>query len=277
MTSRLLAVLLISTLVAHSLPAQEGKPKEKKKELTREEIAKLGGFEPAPDAAENVPGEVFIDLLVVSIPDSSAIPLIETLNDSTKTETAYRKVLELLQSKKARLISWPTIRTKTGNRAVSENITEVRYAIEFDTNNNPAGAAAAGDEAKKADAAAAAAAPPGPQAPPAVGVMPTTFETRNAGITLEIEPVIMDNGKVIDMQYSAQHVQLLGWDPTTVHEKDQVTVRIPQPRFHTNKVSSNSSLNAGQHALIGIFRSGDAKDETELFILRAGTKRAKTK
>jgi hypothetical protein len=275
MTSRLLAVLLMSTLAVSSLPAQEGKPKEKKKELTREEIAKLGGFEPAPDAAENVPGEVFIDMLVVSIPDSSAIPLIETLNDPTKTETAYRKVLELLQSKKARLVSWPMIRTKTGNRAVSENITEVRYAIEFDTDKvEPA---AGGDEAKKADAAAAAAAPPGPQAPPAVGVMPTTFETRNAGVTLEIEPVIMDNGKVIDMQYAAQHVQLLGWDPVTVHEKEQVTVRIPQPRFHTNKVSSNSSLNAGQHALIGIFRSGDAKDETELFILRAGTKRAKTK
>ena len=276
MTSRLLAVLLTAS-VALPLVAEDAKPKAPKKELTREEIAKLGGFEPAPDAAENIPGEVFLDMLVVSIPDSSVIPVLEILKDPTKTETGFRKVLDLLERKKARLIAWPNIRTKTGNRAVSENITEVRYAIEFDPNNQPLAPAAAGADAKKADDAAAAAAPPGPQPPPVAGVVPTTFETRNAGVTLEIEPVIMDGGKLIDMQYAAQHVQLLGWDAVTVKEKEEVAIRIPQPRFHTHKVSSNSTLNAGEHALIGVFRSGDAKDETEIFILRAGTKRTKAK
>jgi general secretion pathway protein D len=277
MSSRLLAVLLSSAVCSFPLFAEDAKAKAPKKELTREELAKLGGFEPAPDAEENVPGEVFIDMLVVSIPDTTAVPLIEAFKDSTKTESTYRKVLELLQNKKARLIGWPNIRTRTGNRAVAENITEVRYAIEFDQNQRPAEPAAAGAEAKKADEAAAAAAPPGPQAVPAIGVVPTTFETRNAGVTLEIEPVIMDGGKMVSMQYAAQHVQLLGWDPVTVHEKEQVTVRIPQPRFHTNKVSSNSTLNSGERALIGVFRSGDAKDETELFILGTGKKAGKKK
>ena len=141
MTSRLFAVLLTASLTL-PLFAEDAKPKALKKELTREEIAKLGGFEPAPDAPENIPGEVFIDMLVVSIPDSTVISVLEILRDPTKTETGFRKVIDLLESKKARLIAWPSIRTKTGNRAVSENITEVRYAIEFNPNDQPLAPAA---------------------------------------------------------------------------------------------------------------------------------------
>ena len=79
------------------------------------------------------------------------------------------------------------------------------------------------------------------------------------------------------MQFAAQHVQLLGWDPVTVHENDRVTARIPQPRFHTNKVSENATLQVGTPVLVGVFRAAGVTDHMELFILRATTKKVKVR
>ena len=275
MTSRFLAAVCLALSLVLPITAQE-KPKAKpKKELTREEIAKLGGFEPGPDADDADDGDVHLDLLVVDVPDELAVGLIENFKEPVKAEPSFRKLLELSSTKKVKLVSWPKLVTKTGNRAVSENITEVRYAIEFDPRANPPNPAPPEPKAEADDANAAA--PPGPQAPAAIGVMPTTFETRNAGITLEAEPIIMPGGKQVAVQFAAQHVQLLGWDPVTVHENNRVTARIPQPRFHTNKVSENATLQVGTPVLVGVFRAAGVTDHMELFVLRATTKKVKAR
>jgi hypothetical protein len=275
MASRPLIVLALALVLSVPLSAQEKEKRKPKKELTREEIAQLGGFEPAPDAEDNDNGDISLDMLVVDVPDDAAVPLIENFKDPSKAESSYRKVIELISSKKAKLVSWPTIITRNGNRAVAENIMEVRYAIEFDP-GRPAADPAQEEPKENADRAAAAA-PPGPQAPAVIGVLPTTFETRNAGVSLEIEPVIVPGGKLINAQFAASHVQLLGWDPTTVTQNERVTARLPQPRFHTNKVSENATLTAGVPMLVGSFRAANPPDHMELFILRASLKKAKAR
>lgn len=273
--SRIIATALIaSSFCSAPLWAKEPKPNGQKKELTREEIAKLGGFEPGPEAEDPEIRDIVADLLIVSVPDSVAIGLIEELKDQASSEAAARKLQSMVESKKARLIGWQNLQTKSGQRAAVENITEVRYAIEFA--RDPLVAPPAKDDAQ-GDAAAKAAEPPGPAAPAAIGVTPTSFETRNAGLSLEIEPITQPGGKVIDAQLCAQHVQLLGWDPTTVEQNGKTSVRMPQPRFHTNKVTTSLSAESGKRYLLGVFRSGDTKDETELFVFRAATKPKKAK
>lgn len=266
----------LSALFFLSTPlfAKDAKQKAQKKELTREEIAKLGGFEPAAEVEVPVVHDVVADILIVSVPDTAAVGLIEGLKDPAKTEATARQIQSMVESKKARLVGWPNLQTRPGQRAVSENIQEVRYAIEFDRN---APAAQPGKDDVKGEEAAKAAEPPGPAAPAAVGVIPTAFETRNAGVTLEIETILDPTEKAIDAQLCAQHVQLLGWDPTTVEENGKTTTRLPQPRFHTNKVSTAISTESGRRHLIGVFRSGDNKDETELFLFRVTLKPRKGK
>ena len=259
--------ILLAAMLPLSAFAQVKKEKPKLVEPTAEELKKLGGFEPAPKDEDFSPKNLQIELMVVSLPDADAAPLLETLRAPEKVDAGYQEVLALIKSKKAKIISAPTVTTKSGNRAVTENITEVRYAIEF----NPGEAAGKPVAKDGADAKT----PPGPKVPPAQGVVPTTFETRNAGVTLEIEPVIGPDGKTIDAQLSAQHVQLLGWDSATVKQDQEIKVSIPQPRFHTNKVTQSFSLVSGQRLLIGSFRAGGEEDRMELFLLKTSVVRAK--
>jgi hypothetical protein len=247
-----------------------------KKELTREELEKLGGFEAAPvDPVVVGPVNLNFDVLMVTLPDALAVPLVESFKDPAKAEATYQKLLGLIEAKKAQVTGWPQLVTKSGNRAVAENIREVRYATEF-------------SPLEAAPPAAVGGAPvPAPEVPkgtpPLEGVLPTTFETRNAGATLELEPALAADRKTIEVNICAQHVRLVGWDNSTVRENGTTKITVPQPRFHTNKVTQNLSVRVGQHLLIGTYRMAEADGLMELFILgnsvtpAAGKEKAKEK
>ena len=282
MASHFLLSLFACAIAAAPSFAADAKPKAPKKELTREEIAKLGGFEPAPEAGVPEEGGILADMLVVSVPDAAAVPLIELLKEPGSAEAGYRRLLGLIESKDARLISWPTVHFKSGVRTVIENITEVRYAIEFERlpAPNPPAKAAKGDDAAQGDANgngdASKNVAEAPGSPEPLQFIPTSFETRNTGVMLELEAMSSQNGKEIDLTYSARHVLFLGMDPM-MPGKDGNTDEITQPRFHANKVSSSVTMENGKRELIGVFRSGNAKDETEVFLLRVRTKPKKAK
>jgi hypothetical protein len=268
-----LTVFLVAAL---SLPAFSQNPKKRPgaepkpnapKELTREELAKLGGFEPNP---EDPPiHNLHFEVLMVTLPDALAVPLVASLSDPVRIEQGYQKLMTLIETKKARVSAWPRLQTRSGNRAVAENIHEVRYATEFERDLRKGAAA-------PAPAPPAEKVPPGPPMPAAQGVLPTAFETRNAGASLELEPMLGPDGKTMDIQFAAQHVRLVGWENVTVQESGATKILIPQPRFQTNKLVQNITIQSGQHMLIGTFRVGQ-ENEMELFILKAAVVPLKVK
>jgi hypothetical protein len=266
MNSKVLSVTLalLSSLAAPLLAQEKsGKPKQApKKELTREEIAKLGGFEPAPDEPL-IPATVQLQLFVISVSKVDALDLSAPFKNPDTAENAFRKVMEMIKTKKATLIGAPTVETKPGHRCVAEAITELRYAIEFEQ--------VGGGKPARADQPDAVQALP-VQAPAAIGVTPTSFETRNTGITFEAEPILGPDNKTVDLNYSAQHVLVLGWDAYSVEEKGEIVQRIPQPRFATNKVSTNVNVQVGVPVLGGIFEAPGTPDSMELFLIRVTTR-----
>ena len=267
MNPKYLSILGIALLFATQAPAAEAPGKGKqKKELTREEIAKLGGFEPAPEAEPDVPLNVQIEMIVVAVPKDIVLSLSDGLKNPETADASYRELTGMIKAKKAKLLGAPSVTTKPGNRCVIELIKEVRYAIEFDPNG---GGKAPGPQPAEKEAVPAKRLPQ--EAPPAIGVTPTTFETRNIGITLEVEPILHPGNKVVDLQYAAQHVELIGWDSVEVEENGKVVQRTPQPRFHTNKVATNVSMPVGKRALAGVFDSAFDPETMELFIMRTTT------
>jgi hypothetical protein len=257
------AMLILPGLAEAPKKKADAKTPEKnaaQKELTREELAKLGGFEPAPvdppDPAALGPVNVTLEVLMVSLPDALAVPLVESFKDPAKAEAAYQKLLGLVEAKKAQITGWPRLVTKSGVRAVAENVQEVRYAAQFDPPKPPAPAVPG-----------AAAAPAAPKAGPELeAVLPTSFETRNAGVVLEAEPNLVDS-KTIDLQLAVQHVRLIGWDNVTLRENGTTKITMPQPRFDKNLVNQNLSLRVGQRVLVGTHRLAAADGMMELFVL----------
>lgn len=110
------------------------------------------------------------------------------------SEAQFDTVLRGLgQLKEADLLSAPKVTTRSGQRAVVEIAREVRYPTEFEKDG--------------------------------AGWKPKSFETRNVGITFEVEPVAGADGQTLDLALTPSLVRLLGWTDLENGKKYPVPAR----------------------------------------------------
>ncbi|HEY3899263.1 MAG TPA: hypothetical protein VGM54_11650 [Chthoniobacter sp.] len=198
---------------------------------------------------------VRIDVEMVAVPFDKGLELLPNLRDPGSIDGAMSQIQRLVASGGATLIGWPEVITKSGQRAVTEDIQEVRYAAEFASRKTTSG-----DKSVQETTA-----PQHSGAP-----VPTEFETRNAGITLEVEPVIGPDNTTLDLNLVPQYVRLLD-KPEAAAGFDQNghEWHIEQPRFYTAKTTTSVTLLSGHRMLLAQFRGPEGGKEMLLFILKA--------
>jgi hypothetical protein len=187
-------------------------------------------------AFENEVVQVRAELLIVRMPEQRAIALRERFRDPKQTKIAHDEVLRMIDKKEADLVDWPILTTKTGNRAVSENLRECRF---------PGG--------------------PALVLPPLR--MPIQFENRNAGATLEIEPVTSPESQQVDLQISYEHGTLLGLAQDQVAADEKYAAPSGQPTFERLKTSTNLTLNSGEPHLLSFHKLKEPKNTIQISIL----------
>src|SRR5881394_2850689 len=77
--------------------------------------------------------QIRAELLVVRLPTARAIELQPELRDPSRIAAAQEKLLTMAKNKEAELVDWPIICTLSGNRAVAENVQEVRYPNQYES------------------------------------------------------------------------------------------------------------------------------------------------
>src|SRR5947199_10751614 len=119
------------------------------------------------------------------------------------TNPQFQVVIRALNQKKGiDLLSSPSVTTKSGQRAIIEVIRELRYPRTYTAPQVPSISSTTGTTV----IGAAAAVP--------VVVTPTTpadWETRNTGVTLEVEPVVGGDSTTIDLNLIPQVVEFEGF------------------------------------------------------------------
>lgn len=179
------------------------------------------------------------------------------------TDPTFQLMIRALDQKKGvDLLSAPRVTTKSGNRAVIEIIREFRYPIEFEQPQIPQTFGNTGQVAQANPLNPLAFSNNGSF--PVTPTTPTTFETRNTGVTLEVEPNIGPDGASIDMQLAPQVVEFEGFinygspiqtTATNILGQSQVNVITPnvinQPIFSTRKVSTNVTVFDGATVVLG--------------------------
>ncbi len=217
------------------------------------------------------------ELQVVSMPEELALPLVSDLRNPRRSEGAFKDVQKLIAEKRAILIGWPILTTKSGQRAVVEQVDEFRYATEYDppgktvTTESPTPQDTPADAVDPAATTEAKPAEPPPVKTTTTGISnggPTAFETRNVGVTFEVEPVISADGEMIEMNFVPQHVRFLKWEAASLETTPGEKVTVQQPRFVTNKVTTSITFRNGERKLIGLFKAIEPAGHVELFILR---------
>ena len=153
------------------------------------------------------------------------------------------------------------VTTHSGQRAVVEAATEVRYATEWDSGgvgvylSQPDGVIIKQPvEVQGAD----------------LHAVPRTFEVRDVGVILEVEPIMFPDDKSIDLNLVSQHVRLKGMRKVAVeNEKTKERMVVEVPEFEKQRVATSQTVKPGERTLIGVFKTSDPPDHLELFILKA--------
>jgi len=176
------------------------------------------------------------------------------------TDPQFQVVVRALNQKKGvDLLSAPRVTTKSGQRAVIEIVREFRYPTQFTPPQVPNVSGGSGTTVVL---------------PVVAPTTPTAFETRNTGVTLEVEPVVGPDGVTIDLNLVPQVVEFEGFinygspilapnlnpitDPLTglmrlltADERVLTQNVINQPIFSARKVTTSVSVWDGQTVVLG--------------------------
>ncbi len=175
------------------------------------------------------------------------------------TDPQFQVVIRALNQKKGvDLLSAPRVTTKSGQRAIIEIIREFRYPTEFDPPQIPQDFGSIATTGLLPGVSQSAA------SFPVTPTTPTAFETRNTGVTLEVEPVVGPDGYTIDLNLVPQVVEFEGFinygspiqtTSTNALGVSQINVLTPnvinQPIFSTRKVTTSVSIFDGSTVMLG--------------------------
>ena len=176
------------------------------------------------------------------------------------TDPQFQVVIRALNQKKGiDLLSAPRVTTKSGQRAIIEVVREFRYPSTFTPPQVPSISSSTGNTVVG-----------GATTVPVV-VTPTTpqdWETRNTGVTLEVEPVVGGDATTIDLNLVPQVVEFEGFinygspinavGVNTIGGVISTSVPVQltenvinQPVFSTRKVTTSVSVYDGQTVVLG--------------------------
>ncbi len=120
------------------------------------------------------------------------------------TQPQFQLVIRALNQKKGvDLLSSPSVTTKSGQRATIEVIREFRYPTEFEPPQIPTNFGGGGTGNALGTSVVAVF--------PVTPTTPTAFETRNTGVTLEVDPTVGPDGYTIDLTLVPQVVEFEGF------------------------------------------------------------------
>ncbi len=175
----------------------------------------------------------------------------------------FQVVIRALNQKKGvDLMSAPKVTTKSGNKAVIKVVRNFPYPTEFNPPEPPPPNTGSGGTGGATGIASGSLISGGIVTP----TTPTAFQTRDLGVTLEVEPVVGPDNYTIDLNLSPEVVEFDGFInygspilgatfqqfPTPAVVQTTLTQNvINQPIFSTRKVTTSVSIWDGQTVALG--------------------------
>jgi general secretion pathway protein D len=165
----------------------------------------------------------------------------------------------LSQKKGADLMTAPSVTAKSGQKATIEIIREFIYPTEYEPPELPSSVGGGNNQGGGFGGGGG-----GGGNVPVTPATPTAFETRNTGVTLEIEPTIGENDFVIDLRFVPEIVEFEGFinygspiqtSGTDILGNSTTTVltenRIEMPVFSVRRVNTALTIYDGYTVAVG--------------------------
>jgi hypothetical protein len=199
------------------------------------------------------------ELLVARVPLKAGIVMRSRLKDEATIASAVNDLMAMIDKGEANLVGSAISWSRSEERAVSEAVEEVRYATEMDPPHSFPGNFGLVQ-------------PMYPEhefdfyhLPPSLNV-PTSFETRHAGLRFEFSVRPSEGGRYIDLDLVAQNVSYLGLQLIpSVESKDW---RYKQPRFRFHAVTTSLYVSSGAWKLTAVDLIAEQRPAIEFTLVR---------
>lgn len=190
--------------------------------------------------------ETLTDLLFLADPPSAdATPL-------------RKQVQELVKKGEAKVMETMILNARSGEKATAESINEFIYPTEYEPPQLPCNAISNRANDLSLDD---------------IKILenlfnfatPTSFETRNLGNTLEIEPLIGGDDQYIDLRLAPDMVWHTG-ETVWVERKDSLgnSIKIQMPKIYSMRIATAVTCKEGEYVLAAVQSPKDAEGTTDL-------------
>ncbi len=167
-------------------------------------------------------------------------------NLSTNDTKLRNKVLELAKEGKAKLVEIQTLTSRSGERMTSESISEYIYPTEFEHPYSEVSTKENDTETTKKSSSSPT---------------PTAFETRNVGATLEVEPILGEDGSTVDLILKPEIVSLIGHSDWGTSADGKVPMKMPT--FRTYRINTSITVIKGQYHMAAALTPQNENNETD--------------
>lgn len=204
------------------------------------------------DADSNTPKQVQVQVEYLEMSHEALTKLLFIAKPKNADATKLREtVQEWVNKNEAKVVETQICVARSNQKATVESIHEFIYPTEYEPPELPGtfSSEKSGPE-------------PGPDW--TLGPVPTAFETRNLGSTLEIEPTVSEDNRFIDLRFVPEIVWHTG--NVTWHEgKDRLgnTFHVRMPDMYTLRLNTSFTCISGQYTLAGVHSPKDEKGETD--------------
>lgn len=201
-------------------------------------------FDPAINAPKNI--RVQLEYIDVSEKDLTRL-MMEDKSTTTDAKALRMKVQEMVDKGEAKFIDTNMVISRSGMKSTTESIKETIYPTEYNPPHIDVDV-----ESKDSKAI-----------PVSIGD-PVAFETRNVGITFEVEPTIGVDEKIVDVRILSQQVWYTG-DRIWHEVKDQLgnVNRESMPNFYKVSIDTSMIVITGQYLLAAVVSPKDVNGQVD--------------
>lgn len=195
----------------------------------------------------NSPKLVRVQVEFVEMSHEALTKLLFLSKPKSSDDTDLRKqVQEMVSKSEAKVLETQMITSKSGQKATVEAIHEFIYPTEY---QQPSLACGGKD----------------PSSAPSLPPIPTAFDTRNLGSTLEVEPTVGGDTKTIDLRFVPEVVYHNG--NTVWHQGKDLSgnpYQVKMPDMYAARLNTALTFISGQYTLAGVISPKDDKGDTDM-------------
>ena len=208
-----------------------------------------------PDAFDlGAPKIVQVQVEFVEMSHEALTKLLFMAKPGSANATKLRQqVQDMVAKNEAKVLETQIVCARSGQKATTEAIHEFIYPCEADVPMMPTPVDGGKSPTKV------------PLPTNVLPFIPSSFETRNVGSTIEIEPTIDEEGDLIDLRFIPELVWHSG-NTTWLEHKDGMgnVNKIETPDFCTLRINTQLTCKDGQYMLAGTLSPKDSKGEIDL-------------